>query len=63
MAGGSFASCLSDSLYRSNPIVMEDRIWWHLVGVDGHDVRIVFNWGSNRIYVYDQTTATTLLEK
>jgi hypothetical protein len=42
---------------------MEDRIWWHLVGADGHDVRIVFNWGSGRIYVFDQTEATTLLEK
>lgn len=53
----------SDSLYQSKPIVMEDRIWWHLVGVDSHDVRIVFNWGSGRIYVYDQTTGKTLLEK
>lgn len=42
---------------------MEDRIWWHLVSVDGHDVRIVFNWGTGRIYVFDQTEATTLLEK
>ena len=51
------------SLYQIKPIVMEDRIWWHLVGVDSHDVRIVFNWGSGRIYVYDQTTGKTLLEK
>ena len=50
-------------MYQSKPIVMEDRIWWHLVGVDSHDVRIVFNWGSGRIYVYDQTTGKTLLEK
>ena len=53
----------SDSLSRAKPIVLEDRIWWQLEGMDGHDIRFVVNWGSNRIYVWDQTGQTTLLDK
>lgn len=54
---------LGDSLSRARPIVLEDRIWWPLEGTDGHDIRFVVNWGSNRIYVWDQTSQTTLLDK
>lgn len=45
---------------------MKDRIWWKLDGVgelEGHDIRFVVNWGSGRIYVYDQTAGRDILSK
>lgn len=54
---------LRDSLSRAKPIVMEDRIWWNLEGTNGHNIRFVVNWGSGRIYVFDQTAEIELLSK
>ena len=52
-----------DSLSHAEPIVIEDRLYWNLFDKAGRNIRFVVNWGSGRIYVFDQTAEIELLSK